>query len=120
MLQDWSNYQGNQQTLPTVTTYDLPSWSLFSDGIYLISYAPNPTPPQTLLQPVSIQNRLYLLNQHELVIANHHINLINIERSPITIDFKEVADAVRERLHGEGRLCCSSYTRKEILFRHRY
>ena len=96
MLQNWSDCQGNQQTLPTVTTFDLPSWSLFSDGIYPASYPPNPTPPQTPLQLIHNQGRQYPLNQHELAIANDHINLVNGERCPITIDFQEIADAIRE------------------------
>ena len=95
-LQDWSNYQGNQETLPPVTTYDLPSWSLFSDGIYPNSYPLNPAPAQTPLQPVNNQRRQYPLNQRELAITNHHINLVNNERCPITIDFREIADAIRE------------------------
>ena len=96
MLQDWSNYQGNQRTLPTVTTDDLPSWSLFSDGIYPASYPLNPTPPQTPLQPINNQGRQYPLNQRELAIATDHINLVNSDRCPITIDFQEIADAIRE------------------------
>ena len=96
MLQDWSNYRGNQQTLPTVTTFDLPSWSLFSDGIYPPSYPLNPTPPQTPLQPLNNQGRQYPLNQRELAIDNQHINLVNGARRPITIDFQEIADAIRE------------------------
>jgi hypothetical protein len=96
ILQDWSKYQGTQDTLPTVTTFDMPSWSLFSDGIYPASFPLNPASPQSPLQPVGNQSRQYHLNQRELAIANHHTNLLNNERSPITIDFEEIANVIRE------------------------
>jgi len=93
--QDWSRYNGTNQTQPPTTIFDIPSWSIFSDGVYPPSYPPNPNPPPTPMPAVTNIGRQYQLNPQELLIANDNVRLVNNERAPIRIDFKSIADFIR-------------------------
>jgi hypothetical protein len=93
-LWDWSGYDGTDQTLPAATTYDLPSYAVFSDGHYPASFPPHPNPPDAL-PPATNIGRQHPLNPQQLIIANNHINLINTQRAEIRVDFRVIANAIR-------------------------
>ena len=76
--------------------FEIPSYSIFSDGIYPPSYPLNPNHPQNPLPPVLNRGRQYRLTPRQLATANNHVRLVNNERAPINIDFKIIADALRE------------------------
>ena len=55
-----------------------------------------PVPLQTPLQQVTNTGRQYQLTPPQLTISNAHVNLVNNQRAPITVDFRVIADAIRQ------------------------
>lgn len=73
----------------------MPSYYVFSDGIYPQNYPPHPNPPPQLPQ-VTNNNRQYQLRPPQMLIAQKDVNLKNTQRMPITVDFTKIANAIRQ------------------------
>jgi hypothetical protein len=84
--------------MPAITTIDLPSYAVFSDGNYLPTYPAHPNPPQHLPVPTAAHNaaRQYPLEAAELQVYNKYVHLHNNQRRPITVNFKMIAEVVRK------------------------
>ena len=93
--QDWSTYDGTDQILPPITTYQIPSYTVFSDGIYPPSFPEHPAPPNALPVVKNVGREHHLLQQG-LDIANEYVRLFNTQRSPITVNFRTIAQGIRK------------------------
>jgi hypothetical protein len=91
-LKDLSHYDGTTQTLPPVTTYNLPSYAIFSDRHYPAAF-PQHTNPSV---PLPAVNRQHPLTPDQIIIANNHVNLVNSQTAGIPIDFRAIVDAIRQ------------------------
>jgi len=80
----------------TPMKYSIPSYAVFSDGIYPQSYPPHPNPP-TQKDPVDNANLpagMPPYTQLELDILNKQIHLHNTQRKPIELNFSVIADLI--------------------------
>jgi hypothetical protein len=75
----------------SATTYDIPSFAIFNDGQYPLSYPahPDPPPPKAAVTNVG-RTKSQQLSQTDLDIANREVWLYNNQRMPITIDFGDI------------------------------
>jgi len=68
---------------------------MYSDGVYPASYPPHPTPPPQIPLATNV-SRQYPLSPNEIALVNRHITLQNNQRSPLDIDFRFIADMIRQ------------------------
>ena len=81
----------------SVTSFTIPSYAVFNDGVYPDSYPPHPNrPPQKPYpQDADLPRRLRPYTAAELTWLNREVDLHNTQRKPIVIDFQDIADRIR-------------------------
>jgi hypothetical protein len=78
-----------------MTVFTIPSYYLYPDGNYPPTYPAHPNPPAPL--PTASNNgRQFALSQRELGLLNNHIDIHNNQREPLDVDFRVVADVIRQ------------------------
>jgi len=93
-LQDFTAYDGTAAILPATTLYGIPSYCLYSGGIYPAAYPAHPNLPAQIPLVTNVGPQ-FPLQPTQLAQVNADITLRNNQRSPIQIDLQDIADEIR-------------------------
>ena len=95
LLEDFSEYNRTPQTLPPTTTFEIPSYYVFTNGVYPATYPGHPNPPPPL-PPATDVGRGFTLGPNQLAHAYTEINLRNNQRARVVVDFMYIVGLICE------------------------
>ena len=87
-----SNYNGTDASLPPVTTFEIPSYAVISDGIYPPTWPQHPNPPP----PLVLVTNEFPPGPREITILDADIAVRNTPRAPVLLDLRAIADEMRQ------------------------